>query len=261
MGKRTKHEPGTFSWADLATTDADGAKRFYGELFGWEAVDNPIPDGGGTYTMLRVEGDDVAALYEQSAEMREQGVPPVWTSYVTVEDVDATAAKARELGATVHMDPFDVMDAGRMTLFQDPTGAMLAAWQPLNGIGATRVNDVGCMTWNDLTTPDAKAAAAFYGELFGWDMETVEVGDRPPYTIIQNRGRRNGGMMEPPQEGMPPFWTPYFTVASADDAAARAGELGGTTHVGPMDVPAGRIAVLGDPQGGVFAVFEGEVDD
>lgn len=260
MGKRTKYDPGTFSWTDLATSDPDGAKRFYGELFGWEAVDMPIP-GGGAYTMLRVDGDNVAALYELSAEMREQGAPPNWTSYVTVEDVDATAAKARELGATVQMDPFDVMDAGRMTLFQDPGGAMLAAWQPGDSIGAQRVNDLGCMTWNDLATPDSKAAAAFYSELFGWDSETMDAGEGRTYTIVMNGGRRNGGMMEPQEEGVPSFWTPYFTVASADDAAAKAGELGGQTHVGPMDVGAGRIAVLSDPQGAVFAVFEGETDD
>jgi predicted enzyme related to lactoylglutathione lyase len=260
MGKRTKHEPGTFSWTDLATTDPDGAKRFYGELFGWEAVDMPIPEGG-AYTMLRLDGDNVAALYELSAEMREQGAPPNWTSYVTVYDVEATVAKARELGATILMDPFDVMEAGRMTLFQDPTGAVLAAWQPRESIGATRVNDFGCMTWNELATPDSEAAAAFYSELFGWEIEAVDTGGGPPYSIINNGGRRNGGMMERREEGIPPFWTAYFTVASADDAAARASELGGETHMGPMDVGAGRIAVLGDPQGAVFAVFQGETDD
>ena len=122
MGERTEHAPGTFSWAELATTDTAGAKTFYTSLFGWEAEDQPIPGGGGEYTFLKKDGLEAAALHGHLPD----GTPPNWTSYVTVEDADAAAEKARELGATPLAGPFDVGQAGRMAVIQDPQGAVLA---------------------------------------------------------------------------------------------------------------------------------------
>ena len=121
MGERTSHAPGTLSWTDLATSDPEAAKTFYSALFGWEHEDIPIPEegGGGTYTMLSKDGKIAAALSASQG-----GMPPHWTSYVTVESADESAARAKELGATVMMEPFDVLDAGRMAVLQDPTGAV-----------------------------------------------------------------------------------------------------------------------------------------
>jgi predicted enzyme related to lactoylglutathione lyase len=129
MGKREHYELGTFSWVDLSTSDADGAKIFYSELFSWEFEDNKIP-GGGVYTMCQVQGDEVATLVQQDEQ------PGHWNNYVTVTSADETAAKARQLGATVVEEPFDVMDAGRMAVFADPGGAVLCVWQPREHIGA-----------------------------------------------------------------------------------------------------------------------------
>ena len=254
MGKRERYEPGTFCWVDLATTDPAGAKAFYGELFGWEA---------GTYTMLRLDGDEVCALYELSAEQREQGITPHWFSYVSVEDADATVAQARELGGTVHGEAFDVLDAGRMAILQDPTGAVLAAWQPWTHIGAHRVNDPGCLTWNELHTRDPETAAAFYTGLFGWETEPMEEDGKLAYVVIRNAGSSNGGIMPMTEQhgGALPHWLAYFTVRSCDGAIARVWELGGEVLAGPLDIGAGRIAAVRDPQGAVFALFEGETDD
>src|SRR5918998_4241018 len=119
MGTRTSYEPGTFSWVDLATTDPAGAKRFYGELFGWEADDMPAGDGA-TYTMLRLGEHYVAGLAEQPEDERGQGIPPHWNNYVTVADVDASAERVGSLGGTVLAPPFDVLTAGRMCVVQDP---------------------------------------------------------------------------------------------------------------------------------------------
>ena len=258
MGTRESYEPGTFSWVDLATTDAGVAKAFYGELFGWDFEDNPVP-GGGVYSMATLDGDQVAALYDMSPEMRERGVPPNWTNYVTVEDADAAAARARDVGGTVHAEPFDVMDVGRMAIIQDPQGAMFAVWQPRASIGATRVNDVGCLTMNELSTTDLDGAAAFYGELFGWETTQLDTGGGPPYMSARNKGRLNAGMTVV-QGGAPPHWKPYFTVQDCDATVAQIGSGGGRVLAGPLDIPSGRIAVAMDPQGAAFAVFEGEVE-
>jgi predicted enzyme related to lactoylglutathione lyase len=265
MGKRERYEPGTFCWVDLATTDPAGAKAFYTELFGWEAEDMPAGEAG-TYTMLRLAGDDVGGLYEMEAERREQGIPPHWFSYVSVESADDAAARAGELGGTAHGDAFDVGEDGRIAVISDPTGAVLGAWEPRTHIGAHRVNDVGCMGWNELQTRDSETASAFYGGLFGWETEPIERDGELVYTTIKNAGSQNGGFMPMTEQhgDAPPFWLPYFTVASCDDAVAKVRELGGEALAGPMDLPdppPSRIAVVSDPQGAAFAIFEGETDD
>ncbi len=262
MGKRQRYEPGTFCWIDLATTDPAGAKAFYGELFGWEAEDMPAGEAG-TYTMLRLDGDDIGGLYEMDAGQREQGVPPYWFSYVSVEDADATASRARELGGTVYGEAFDVLDSGRMAVIQDPTGAVLGAWQPRSHIGAGRVNDPGCFTWNELQTRDPRTAADFYAGLFGWETEPVEQNGDLVYVTIENAGAKNGGIMPMTEQhgDAPPFWLTYFTVPSCDDTVGKVRGLGGEVLAGPLDLGAGRIAVVSDPQGAAFALFEGETDD
>lgn len=255
MGVRTSYAPGTFSWVELGTTDAAGAKAFYGGLFGWEGVDFPIGDEG-VYTMLRLGDEDVAALYEQGADAG----PPAWLSYVTVSDVDAAGARVRELGGTLLSDPFDVFDTGRMAVARDPQGAAFALWQAGSHIGAGRVNDAGCFCWNELETTDPDAATAFYGGLFGWRTGPVEGGDG--YLVIEHGDGRNGAISQLPEdEGAPPRWNVYFTVESADDAVRRIGELGGRVLGGPIDASVGRFVVAQDPQGAAFVLFEGDVDD
>ena len=263
MGKRENYAPGTFCWVDLVTTDPAGAKTFYTGLFGWEAEDVPAGEAG-TYTLLRLGGDEVCGLYEMDAERRDQGAPPHWLSHVSVEDADAVASRARELGGTVvYGEVFDVGEYGRFAIVQDPSGAELVAWQTGANSGARRVNDPGCLTWNELQTRDPQVTAAFYAELFGWEMESVEENGRLAYVVIKNSGRSNGGIMPMTEQhnDTPAFWLAYFTVLSCEDAGAKVRELGGEVLAGPLGLGAGRIAVVSDPQGAVFAFFEGETDD
>jgi predicted enzyme related to lactoylglutathione lyase len=260
MGERSEHAAGTHSWVDLATTDPQDAKRFYGELFGWSFDDLPVGENA-VYTMCRIGDATVAALNEQQPDERSMGVPPHWNNYVTVDDVDAGAAKAGELGATVVAPPFDVMTAGRMAVIQDPTGAFLSLWTAGDSIGATRVNEPGCLTWNDLVSTDPAAARDFYGGLFGWRYEAMGEGTESEYWVCFNGERTNGGLMKTPQEGMPSFWYPYFAVEDADAAKQRIESLGGQPMMGPHDVPQGRFVVASDPQGAAFAVFAGDFDD
>ncbi len=253
MGEHPRYEPGTFCWAGLATSDPYRAKAFYTALFGWEFEDLPGGDAG-IYTLLRRDREDVAILYRQTAEARSAGAPPHWTSYISVEDAAATAARAGELGgAAVFRHPFEVPDAGRVVAVRDPRGAIVSLWQPRSRVGATVVNEVSAMCWNELATDDVERAKSFYGDLFGWEYQT----DRSGYTTIRCTGRLNGGMYEKVRQGQPSTrWLPYFGVGSADNAASRAGQLGGRQLGSAWRVPSGRSALLVDPQGAAFAVLE-----
>ena len=268
MGKRNRYAPGVFNWVELATTDPEAAKEFYGRVFGWTAADESVPDayGGGVYTMLRLDGDDVASLQEQPAAQLEAGVPPHWLSCISVDDADATAARVQELGGTV-LTTYEVMTMARLAIVADPTGAFFGAWQAGDTVGAARVNDPGCLTNNELSTDDVDRASSFYADLFGWRIEEIDTHGGPRYWGIRHEGAANGlngGMRQlaPEQEGVPPHWMPYFTVDEADAAVAVATDAGGTVLAGPMTIGTGsRIAALADPQGAVFAIFEGAVDD
>jgi predicted enzyme related to lactoylglutathione lyase len=255
MGERTSYPAGTFSWVDLQTDDLDAAKRFYGELLGWSYNDIPIGDDS-VYSMAQVHGHNVAGL----GERQDESIPPHWNCFVTVEDADASAARAAELGATILAPPFDVFDAGRMSAFADPQGAVLSVWEAKESIGAGLVNAVGALTWNDLVTPDVEASAAFYSALFGWQITEVE-GSDGQYWSITNGGRINGGLL-PIIEGGHPAWNLYFACEDVDATVARANELGGETFMGPMDVPNGsRFAILRDAGGAFFSVSAGPMDD
>lgn len=256
MGTREKYEPGTFSWVDLGTTDLRGAKAFYAGVFGWEYDDMPVGEGE-TYSMAMVGGSQVAAMSQTAG-------PPRWNSYVTVESVQDATTRAEEAGAHVHAPPFEVMDAGRMSVIQDPSGAVVSLWEPGSSVGAGLVNVHGALTWNDLMTHDVGKAAEFYCELFGWEVAPVEEDAGNERVVIRNGERMNGGMARLPEsagEETPPHWLPYFGVDDIDAALRAAEDGGGANLAGPIEVPAGRLAVLADPQGAVFAVFEGEFED
>jgi predicted enzyme related to lactoylglutathione lyase len=260
MGQRTQYTPGTFIWTDLATSDQDAAKKFYGELFAWTADDMPVDDEAGTvYSMMLRDGKHVAAISPQQQAQQEAGVPPMWNSYISVESADATAARATELGATVHAPPFDVMDAGRMAVIGDPQGAFFMIWEPARHFGAALVNSPGALSWNELASPDPKASADFYAALFGWECKPME--DMPmTYFVIMNGERSNGGITELPP-GVPPHCLVYFATEDIDAGIAKVEELGGTKLSGPHDIGIAKFAVVGDPQGASFALYAGQLDD
>ncbi len=259
MTEVESHVHGTPSWCDLSTTDLDGAVAFYTALFGWEAGETGGPETGG-YTMFFLRGLPVAAAAPQMAQQAEQGIPPAWTTYITVDDVDATAARVESLGGTLLAPPFDVLEFGRMCVLADPSGAPVALWQAKSHAGAGVVNEPGAMCWNELATRDPDAAGAFFGELLGWDVDRKgpELAD---YREFRRAGEQRSiagcmpmvGEMWP--DWLPAHWMVYFAVDDVDATAARAAELGGTVSVPPTDIEPGRFAVLGDPQGAVFSVI------
>ena len=247
------HPPGAFCWTELGTTDPDAAKTFYSAIFGWTPEDLPMPSGA--FTMLRLGGRELGALYRLPNAQLEMGVPPHWLNYVAVPDVAATIDRVRSLGGTLLMGPHEVPGAGSMAVFRDPQGAVFAVWQAQGQIGARVQNEDGAVCWTELATTDAGAARSFYTALFGW---TTTYDDKGRYTEWKNGDSAIGGMIEMTEEwgGAPPYWMPYFLVADCDATAAQAKQAGGSALVEPKEIPGvGRFAVLADPQGAVFSVI------
>jgi predicted enzyme related to lactoylglutathione lyase len=257
MSAVEKYAPGFFCWAELGTTDAKAGKAFYAALFGWQANDLPLgPDS--FYTMLQIGGKEIGALYQLDESMLRMGVPPHWLLYVAVSSADESAARAKALGGTAMKEPFDVFDAGRMAVIQDPTGGVFALWQANRSIGARITAELHTMCWCELVSSDRPKALEFYTKLFGWSTKAGAAGTAD-YTEVFNQGQPIGGMMQMDAKwgGIPSHWMPYFSVANCDSSAGKSKELGGSAQVPPTDIPdVGRFAVLADPQGAVFAIVQ-----
>lgn len=257
MTEITTHAPGTFCWVELGTPDAEAAKKFYGELFEWRALDTPDSQGN-TYTMLRLDDKEVGALYQLRDEHLAQGIPPHWLCYISVANADEIAARAVSLGGTVILGPFDVAEYGRMAIINDPTGAIFAIWQPGMHNGAQRFGEVNTMCWHELATRDSKKAHHFYTQLFGWEAQTKDM-CQTVYTSFSNNDQPIGGMLQMTEEwgDAPSHWMIYISVSDCDAAATKVSQLGGKVCVPPTDIPpVGRFAVIQDTQGATFSVIK-----
>jgi predicted enzyme related to lactoylglutathione lyase len=249
MPEMQRYEHGVPSWVDIGTGDLSSGVRFYSQLFGWEGQD--MGEEAGHYTIATKGGNRVAAI----SPAQDPG-PPRWTTYINVDDVDEVTRKAEAAGGKVVVPPMDVMAAGRMAIFMDPTGAFIAAWQPGEHLGAQLVNEPGAFIWSELTSSDVAKSKAFYSAVFGWGW-----GGGDEYPEAQVSGRTIGGLVarrpELPAE-VPDNWLVYFGTADVDADVRKATELGATVIVEPTDIPGtGRFAALMDPQGASFALFQG----
>lgn len=252
-----KHQPGSFCWIELATTDQTAAKNFYSALFGWAVNDMPMGPTD-VYTIFRLQGRDAAAGCTLRPEQK--GVPPHWMIYIQVDNADSAATRCTKAGGRVCAPAFDVMDAGRMAVLTDPTGATFCVWQSnrSTGIGIAGVD--GTLCWADLSTPDPERAGKFYSDMFGWKL-SEDTDDDPPsgYLHIQNGEEYIGGIqaLAHRKAGTPAHWLPYFSTSNCDATAAKAKQLGARLYAEPMTLEdVGRFAILADPQGAAFAIFQ-----
>jgi predicted enzyme related to lactoylglutathione lyase len=256
MAEMTTYAHGTPCWIDLGTTDLAAAGEFYRELFGWELQERP--DAGG-YTMAMLNGKTAAGMYPMMDAMKEQGIPPFWTTYLASDDVQRTAELVPKAGGKVMAGPMQVFDLGMGLVTQDPTGAAGGAWQGEKLRGAQVANEPGAVTWNELVTRDVPAARAFYTEVYGFETEEMEVGLSEPYILLKVAGHEVGGIVTTPPQyppQAPSSWLSYFATADTDAGVATVQRAGGSVMSEPRDSPYGRMAIVGDPQGGTFALIE-----
>lgn len=256
MSEKSSYTPGTPSWVELSgTPDIEASESFYREVFGWEIPELPSSAELGGYRRAKLGGRDVAGF---SPRMQPEQ-PTVWGTYVSVADAAATMAKVKEAGGEPITEPMDVAGLGTMAVFTDPTGAVCGIWQPGTFAGAELVNEPGAFAWNELGTRDPEAAKAFYSAVFGWGIREHDMGEMGTYTEWLVDEDSVGGMMDVsgrlPDE-MPAHWLIYFAVENADATVATVKSAGGDVSFGPIDIPAGRFAIVTDPHGAALAVIQ-----
>ncbi len=250
---------GAPNWADCATTDLAGAEAFYGKVFGWTG-EHVTASNGETYAVQRLDGKMVAGIFPLNAELRAMNVPPHWSTYIEVADLDAALDRLRDKGGQVIEGPFEEPEVGRMAIVQDAVGAFLRLWQSAPGHSGEVFNVPGAMTWNELNTREPDKAAAFYAAVLGVEVEEMEVGPRV-YRVLKADGRPVAGILEhTPEMGEgPDTWDVYFASDNVDATAEAVVAAGGKVLAEPFDLPVGgRMAVLQDPQGAVFEVMRME---
>lgn len=264
MPKFESYKQGTPSWTDCGAPDQRAAKVFYSGLFGWSYDDNPTDMAGDGnvqfYSMAKRDGSYVGAISPQTPHDTDAGTPAHWSVYLTVDDIDATTAKASELGANIFMGPMDVFEAGRMSVVGDPTGAAILFWQPLQHIGAGIKFEHGAMRWALLMTTDTDVAVDFYSKLLG--VGTKEGGPSPAggnfIDFVSSDGEELSAscMSIPSGMEMPSHWEIYFQVDDVDATAGLAISNGAEAKMPPMDMPSiGRMSYLQDPQGAFFGLI------
>ena len=273
MPERDGYIPGVPCWVDTSQPDPEAAVDFYRGLFGWEFEDVMPPESEGRYFIARLRGGDVAAVGSIPEAVPQMAM---WNTYVWVDSADDTAAKVRAAGGAVLMEPFDIIDAGRIAVLTDPEGAAFCAWQAKENKGAGIVNEPGSLNFNGLNTRDIEGAKSFYGSVFGWTTLALDGGAEmwtlPGYGDYLERDNPDlrkqtaeaGGPegfvdvvasinpIPDDQPDTPPHWSVTFAVDDADATAAKATELGGTVIVPPFDAPWVRMTIINDPQGATF---------
>lgn len=253
-----RNPPGIPIWYELITSDAEGAKTFYDHVVGWTI--QPPPPGPVDYRMIGAGEGFVGGVFKMDADMQAAGMRPAWIPYFGVEDVDATAARATELGAKIFVPPSDIPNVGRFSFMADPQGALFYIMRGATDQAST-VFSRGQMErcgWNELWTNDIEKALPFYATLLGIEnRETMDMGPMGGYHFLDVGDTRIGAAAQ--MKDQPPQWNLYFTVPAIGAAIERVKAKGGTITMGPHPVPTGEFIVLGiDPQGAAFALVAPE---
>lgn len=243
------YSPGAPNWIDLGTTDVDGSHQFYGQVFGWTT--QQLGQEAGGYGYYLKDGKRVGGFGPATDPSRGTS----WAVYFATLNAGSTARLVASNGGKAVLDPMQIFDSGTMAVFLDPTGAYFSVWQPDRHRGAEITSLPGSMTWAELYTTDIEAAKGFYSAVLTLSTRDVSMGEGPPYTLFESGGVAVAGAMPGPSS----YWSVYFEVDDTDAVADKAVSLG-AAEILRDDSAAGRLAILTDPQGGMFGIIKSNPD-
>jgi hypothetical protein len=249
MTTRTIAPVGAPCWADLWTSDVEGSRRFYSELFGWEAGE-PSPEFGG-YFMFNRDGAPVAGAM---GDMPDNPAQNVWTIYLATDDIAGVLAAAAPAGAEIVVPQMPVADFGIQAQLTDPTGASVGVWQPGTFAGFSVLDEAGAPSWFELFTSDYARAVDFYRSVFAWQTEVVSDSEDFRYTVLNPGDGALAGIMDAKDSVAPggSAWSIYWETDDVDATIATLRSLGGSVRAEAADSPYGRMATVTDPYGAVF---------
>lgn len=249
-----EYSPGKFVWFELKTREAAAGQAFYTEVLPWTTSEMPMP-GGGAYTMFHA-GERAIGGIARIDEGKDEAAPDVpnhWLSWVSVEDVDATAAAVTAHGGRVVAGPMDMGDMMRMAFCTDAEGAAFAILKSNQGDAPDTQSYPGIFHWNELYSDDGAVASAFYASVFGYEVQTMPMGGSS-YYMLKSGGTMRGGIMTKPEPGIPSMWLPYVHVEDVDAVVAKAVAGGSKLLKEVMEIPeVGRFGMLLDPAGAAIA--------
>ncbi len=250
---------GKFVWYELMTTDMAAAEKFYGSVIGW--TPKKMDMGAMAYTIFNVAGTDhgVGGMMLIPDELKAANMPPNWTGYVYVDDVDAMARTFTDLGGSIRRPPEDIPTVGRFAVVADPQGAVIIIFTPIPPDTMPPELDrftPGLNGWNELYAAEWSSAFDFYAKVFGWTKDqAMDMGEMGAYQTFAHNGRMIGGMMTKTPNIPMPCWGYYFIVKGIDTAIDKVKSGGGMVLNGPMEVPGGGFTCqCTDPQGAYFAL-------
>jgi len=241
--------PGRFIWHDLVTTDLTKAQQFYGALFDWQIEPAQVPG----YHMVFCGPGPIGGMCER------QDVPPHWMPHVGVSNVDATAARAKEAGGTLHVPPTDIPATGRFAIVADPCGAFFSIYQGQPDTPGFDPDQPvpGRVCWNETYSSDDDKAQAFYSAVSGWQPEIKDMGPAGIYRVQKLGDKQVGGLMKHPMPGAPSMWVAYFLTFDLAAATNKAKQLGANMMMENVPIPEiGAFSMATDPTGALFALFQ-----
>ena len=254
MNENIKHHRGHFIWHELFSPDLEASKKFYGGLFGWNFATTPMPSGEGSYTTISVGDRPVAGLMDL-AMIQGEGAPPHWMPYVSIANIDESAAAAKANGGSVAVEPMSIEGIGRMTVIGDPQNGHSSCidFTPGDPDQVERPGP-GMFCWDQLNSSDPASAASFYGKVYGWqqkefphggDMSVFHAGEWPV-----------ASMMQAPA-GVPSHWLCYIVVEELTRGNELVEELGGEVMIPKIEIPeVGTASVVRDNVGAGLCLFE-----
>jgi len=255
----------SFIWYELMTDNVDSAARFYGAVIGWKLEGDAHSQGTGPagYRQLgRKDGGSAGGVLPITADMKANGVRPVWMPYLYVSDIAAAIEAIKKDGGRVHLPPMK-LEVGVIAMLSDPQGVPIYIMAPVPPPGKPDAqsdvfspSEVQRVSWNELASPDLAGSKAFYAKHFGFEFkESMPMGPAGDYCFIDQQGTRLGAIMQQQAGDQPAQWLMYCRVPSVEAAKGAVEANGGKVHEGPHQVPGGDwIVIASDPSGARFGV-------
>ncbi len=243
---------GKIVWHDLLTDDVNSVKSFYGGLFGWKFDNGGDPDA--VYTTILFNGNPIGGIIHLVNKDGETNYASQWMEYISVGDVDVVFQEVKKQNCKVYKEPFDIKHRGRIAVFDDTRGALIAIVNSSTGDPDDVEVEYNNWFWNELWTDDLNNSIEFYKSLFGYSLEEYKTQSGDDYIILRTEERRRAGVLKIPFEDVKPNWLPFVAVKDVNKVESKVEELGGKILVASEGIIGNEAAIITDPSGAVFTI-------